>query len=233
MKRLLKYCLILVFIFILLGMVVPLGLFAHKYTSIGNLVGNHESDYAALSNPNENKLMLGSVLSIAIFNLAACVMLFLQQFFWFKINKKEQFPVPVKLTKKYSYVGYMAAALIVLNICWSSIAFAIPIDNGNPKNDCYTRIWIYGAGLIVNSIFTFSIMGYSEYINLQIIYNQNIQMVDEGVANGTYDPVTRMPYDGLNNESESKDDESYENITIPDLPTDESENLSNAELDKE
>ena len=236
MKRLLKYCLILVSLLILLGMVVPLGLFAYKYSQIGNMYSGNDQivEYTKLNNVSENSLMAGSIASIVVFNVVACVVLFLQQFFWFKLNKKEQYPVPVKLTKKYSIVGYLYAVLIIINICWASVAYSTPLGIEPSKNACYTRIWIYGAGLIVISIFSLSIMGFAEYINLQILYNQNVQMVDEGIANGTYDPETRMPYETVDSSNELDNNDNYEDIIVPEInDLNESIMISDNEISKE
>ncbi len=198
MLRLLNYLLFLVTLLAFLIIIVPFGLSAREFSLLGNPVNlQHLKDLVGpYWNPAAN------MSSTIIFLIAACALLPVQQIFWLKRQQKDNhYPVDPKFFEKYKVTMYLTIIMIVTSFAWFmgvwlSSPSGYPTSDVGKLTDMYMlKRNVYIGGIVVVGLLGLSIMGYASYVNLMITYEQQKQMVDEGIANGTYDPVTRRPID--------------------------------------
>lgn len=197
MVRLLNYVLTLVIVFAFLSIVIPFGLLG--FASKEYLSSNYTDQYVPSNISDlQNFNMAGSLASMIIFMVVGFAILYVQQHYWIIFTKKgNYYEVPNKFIFKYRYVGICAGLTLTFGFVFALIAWAIPIGSATEINNWskyyYIRQNIYIAFIVITGVFGLFTMGLSSFVNLQIAYDQQIKLVDEGVENGTYDPVTRLP----------------------------------------
>lgn len=218
MVRLLNYVLTLVIVFAFLSIVIPFGLLG--FASKEYLSSNYTDQFVPSSISDlQNFNMAGSLSSMIIFMVVGFAILYVQQHYWIIFTRKgNYYEVPNKFIFKYRYVGICAGLTLTFGFVFALIAWAIPIGSATDINNWskfyYIRQNIYIAFIVITGAFGLFTMGLSSFVNLQIAYDQQIKLVDEGIENGTYDPITRLPIEQtvhndikIENVEKNKDDE--------------------------
>lgn len=204
MVRLMSYLLTIVIVLSFLIVVVPFALLAADPTVKAMLAAKEATDTITSVTNWQNVLDLqffktgGSIASIVVFMIVGYALLFVQQYFWVVfIKKNSQYEVPKKWIVRYRYVGILAAWTILMAFVFALVAWALPIGSSTKMGEWISYYWvranIYIAFIVITGVFGLVTIGLAAYINLQIAYDQQIKLVNEGIANGTYDPVTRLP----------------------------------------
>lgn len=199
MLRLANYLLLLITLLALLIIVIPFGISMREIQLMnGNL------DFDLLNNPAAKNWNPGAMIpGPIVLMVVSCVLLPLQQMFWNRrIVKDSQFPVDIKWIEKYKHTIWLASFTIIVPFLYFIgiwLASTVSLEAGNNINNLFEAFnkkkYVYIGGIVLTCLLGISTMGYVAYVNIMISYEQQKQLIEEGIKNGTYDPVTRRPID--------------------------------------
>lgn len=210
MLRLINYFLLLITITALLIIVIPFGVSMREVQLLsGDTQINILNPAAAYWNPGS--MLPGPI----VFMIISCALLPVQQMLWFKrVQKDNQYPIDQKWLEKYKGTLWFASFTIAVPFLFFIgvwLASTIPYVDHKLTYDEFKKAFdtkkiVYIVALVVTCLLGLATAGYASYVNIMIAYDQQKQLIEEGIKNGTYDPVTRRPIDEIKavekNESE-------------------------------